>query len=45
MWHVLAADYADVFGAEPLDLWRRVLRRQRTPVALFSTWLEDPDLN
>jgi putative transcriptional regulator len=45
MWHVVDADYADVFGAEPLDLWRRVLRRQRTPVALFSTWLEDPDLN
>ena len=45
MWHVVDADYADVFGAEPLDLWRRVLRRQRSPVALFSTWLEDPDLN
>jgi putative transcriptional regulator len=45
MWHVVEADYADVFGDHPLDLWRRVLRRQRTPVALFSTWLEDPDLN
>ena len=45
MWHVLSADYADVFSAAPLDLWRRVLRRQRTAVALFSTWLEDPDLN
>ena len=30
MWHVVDADYADVFGDEPLDLWRRVLRRQRT---------------
>lgn len=45
MWHVVDAEYADVFSQQPLDLWRRVLRRQRTPVALFSTWLEDPDLN
>ena len=45
MWHVLRADYSDVFGNEPLDLWRTVLRRQRSEVALFSTWLEDPDLN
>ena len=45
MWHVLAADYSDVFGNEPLDLWRTVLRRQRSEIALFSTWLEDPDLN
>ena len=45
MWHVLAADYADIFGTEPLDLWRRVLRRQQSGLALFSTWVEDPDLN
>src|SRR5215210_347544 len=45
MWHVLPADYTDIFGAEPLDLWRRVLRRQQSALALFSTWLEDPDLN
>jgi putative transcriptional regulator len=45
MWHVLKADYADIFGAEPLDLWRRVLRRQQSALALFSTWVEDPDLN
>jgi putative transcriptional regulator len=45
MWHVLSADYSDVFGNEPLDLWRTVLRRQRSEIALFSTWLEDPDLN
>jgi putative transcriptional regulator len=45
MWHVLAADYADIFGTEPLDLWRRVLRRQQSALALFSTWVEDPDLN
>jgi putative transcriptional regulator len=45
MWHVLDADYTDIFGREPLDLWRRVLRRQQSPLALFSTWVEDPDLN
>ena len=45
MWHVLEAAYTDIFGAEPLDLWRRVLRRQQNALALFSTWVEDPDLN
>jgi len=45
MWHVLGADYSDVFGASPLDLWRTVLRRQKSEVALFSTWLENPELN
>jgi putative transcriptional regulator len=45
MWHVIQADYTDIFGAEPLDLWRRVLRRQPSALALFSTWVEDPDLN
>jgi putative transcriptional regulator len=45
MWHVLEAAYTDIFGAEPLDLWRQVLRRQQSALALFSTWVEDPDLN
>lgn len=45
MWHVAQAEYSDVFGGRPLDLWRQVLRRQKSEVALFSTWLEDPDLN
>ncbi len=45
MWHVLKADYTDIFGGEPLDLWRRVLRRQQSALALFSTWVEDPDVN
>jgi putative transcriptional regulator len=45
MWHVLKADYSDIFGAEPLDLWRQVLRRQQSTLALFSTWVEDPGLN
>ena len=45
MWHVVTADYEDVFGRRPLDLWRGVLRRQPSELAFFSTWLEDPDLN
>ena len=38
-------DYDDVFGGEPTELWRAVLRRQSAELALFSTWVEDPDLN
>lgn len=45
MWHVVTAEASDVFGIAPLDLWRAVLRRQRTPVAVFSTWVEDPTTN
>lgn len=45
MWHVLEAQHADVFGPSPLQLWRRVLRRQPSELAFFSTWLEDPELN
>lgn len=45
MWHVVPAVHGDVFGRRPLDLWRGVLRRQHSPLALFSTWLEDADLN
>jgi len=26
-------------------LWRTVLRRQRSEIAFFSTWLENPELN
>jgi len=45
MWHVLSAEPSDVFGEAPLELWRAVLRRQRTPVAVFSTWVDDPAAN
>jgi len=45
MWHVADAEYDDVFGRRPLDLWRAVLRRQPSEVAYFSTWVEDPELN
>ena len=45
MWHVVSATYEDVFGERPTELWRAVLRRQSTELAIFSTWVEDPDLN
>lgn len=45
MWHVVDARYDDVFGQHPTGLWRRVLRRQKSELAFFSTWAEDPDWN
>lgn len=45
LWFVAKARYDDVFGANPDDLWRTVLRRQKPEVAVFSTWTEDPDQN
>ena len=45
MWHLVPADYGDVFGGQPLELWRTVLRRQQGEIAFFSTWVEDPELN
>ncbi|HET7476476.1 MAG TPA: YqgE/AlgH family protein [Dermatophilaceae bacterium] len=45
MWHVVEATYEDVFGSQPLELWRTVLRRQPGELAFFSTWVEDPQLN
>lgn len=45
MWHVVRAAYDDVFGDHPTKLWRTVLRRQGGKLALFSTWVEDPELN
>jgi putative transcriptional regulator len=45
MWHVVPAVYRDVFSDRPLELWRTVLRRQRSELAYFSTWTEDPESN
>ncbi len=45
MWHVVDAEYDDVFGTQPVQLWRTVLRRQAGELAFFSTWVEDPELN
>jgi putative transcriptional regulator len=44
-WFVLAAEEEDPFSAAPGGLWRRVLHRQRGPVALFADFPPDPSLN
>ena len=44
-WHVAASRYADVFDADPLTLWRRILRRQGGDVGLLSTWTPRPEVN
>lgn len=41
-WFVIDADVQDAFCAEPLGLWRQVLRRQG---GVFRTFPEDPSMN
>ena len=44
-WHVVGADPADVFAAEPERLWRDILRRQEGDLAFLATYPDDPGLN
>jgi putative transcriptional regulator len=44
-WFVVDTVPDDALTAEPTGLWRRVLRRQRGDVALFSQFPEKPELN
>jgi putative transcriptional regulator len=44
-WFVVDAEPSDPFVAEPADLWRTVLRRQRGRVAIFAACPEDPSVN
>ena len=44
-WYVVDGGPADVFAADPSDLWRAVLRRQRGELAFVATPSTDPDLN
>jgi putative transcriptional regulator len=44
-WFVLPTEEEDPFTAGPGGLWRRVLHRQRGPVALFADFPPDPSLN
>jgi putative transcriptional regulator len=37
-WYVVSGLPGDVFSDDPLPLWRRVLRRQRPPLNLVSTY-------
>jgi putative transcriptional regulator len=44
-WYVVDGGPADVFDAEPDDLWMRVLRRQQGDLAFVATPSTDPTLN
>ena len=44
-WFVVAAEPDDPFGDEPEQMWRRVLRRQRTRVAMFAQYPDDVTTN
>jgi putative transcriptional regulator len=44
-WWVVTGTDDDVFSEDPRPLWSRVLRRQRPPLNLVSTYPSDPLLN
>ena len=44
-WFVVPSEPGDLFGRDPLGLWRRVLRRQPGELAWHSTRPMDPELN
>lgn len=44
-WFVVPAEAGDAFSREPDALWTAVLRRQRSTLALVSTFPADPSLN
>ena len=44
-WYVVPSVATDLFGADPLGLWMRVLRRQPGELAWVSTRPLDPSLN
>jgi putative transcriptional regulator len=44
-WYVVPSVPGDLFGADPLGLWRRVLRRQPGELAWVSTQPADPTMN
>lgn len=44
-WYVVNGDSAEVFSAEPDDLWNRLWKRQPFPASLLATYPIDPGLN
>jgi putative transcriptional regulator len=44
-WYVVPSVPQDLFGHEPLELWKQVLRRQPGELAWVSTRPADPSLN
>jgi putative transcriptional regulator len=44
-WWVVDGDAGDPFCADPAILWKRVLRRQKGPLALVAAYPDDPNMN
>ena len=44
-WYVVESEPGDVSSPEPERLWREVLRRQRSELAMVATYPDDPSLN
>ncbi|MGH3328701.1 MAG: YqgE/AlgH family protein [Streptomycetales bacterium] len=44
-WYVVDSEPSDAFSVAPGQLWRTVLRRQRSDLALVATYPDDPALN
>jgi putative transcriptional regulator len=44
-WYVVESEPGDVSAPDPEKLWRAVLRRQRSELAMVATYPDDPTLN
>ncbi|MFD1831836.1 MULTISPECIES: YqgE/AlgH family protein [Streptomyces] len=44
-WYVVESEPGDVSAPDPHRLWRAVLRRQRSELAMVATYPDDPSLN
>ncbi|WNI24509.1 YqgE/AlgH family protein [Streptomyces sp. ITFR-16] len=44
-WYVVESEPGDVSSPRPESLWRAVLRRQRSELAMIATYPDDPSLN
>ncbi|EST23803.1 MULTISPECIES: YqgE/AlgH family protein [Streptomyces] len=44
-WYVVESEPGDVSSPRPERLWRAVLRRQRSELAMVATYPDDPSLN
>ncbi|MFG3166453.1 YqgE/AlgH family protein, partial [Streptomyces sp. NPDC048200] len=44
-WYVVESEPGDVSSPAPEGLWREVLRRQRSELAMVATYPDDPSLN
>lgn len=44
-WYVVESEPGDVSSPSPEGLWRSVLRRQRSELAMVATYPDDPSLN